>query len=63
MDSNQFYFLAQGNKEKEMPETAKTIESIRQLGESSPPTEAKNDIHILPIIGQIEGHMVLPPKK
>lgn len=62
MDSNQFYFPAQGNKEKEMPETAKTIESIRQLGESSPPTEAKNDIHILPIIGQIEGHMVLPPK-
>ena len=28
MDSNQFYFLAQGNKEKEMPETAKTIDKI-----------------------------------
>ena len=46
MDSNQFYFRAQGNKEKEMPETAKTIESIRQLGETSPPTEAKKRIYI-----------------
>lgn len=57
-------FLPEGGKqeEEETEESARTIESIKQLGESSPPVEVKSDIHILPIIGQIEGHMVLPPK-
>ena len=57
-------FLPERGKqeEEETEESARTIESIKQLGESSPPVEVKSDIHILPIIGQIEGHMVLPPK-
>ncbi|MFP4660919.1 MAG: ClpP family protease [Halanaerobiales bacterium] len=38
------------------------LQSIKQLGESSPPEEIKSDIHTIPIVGQIEGHLVLPPK-
>lgn len=38
------------------------LQSIKQLGENNPPTDVQSDIHIIPIIGQIEGHLVLPPK-
>jgi len=58
----QDFLPERGKQEEETEESARTIESIKQLGESSPPVEVKSDIHILPIIGQIEGHMVLPPK-
>lgn len=62
MDIKQDFLPEGGKQEEETEESARTIESIKQLGESSPPVEVKSDIHILPIIGQIEGHMVLPPK-
>lgn len=63
MDIKQDFLPERGKQEEEeTEESARTIESIKQLGESSPPVEVKSDIHILPIIGQIEGHMVLPPK-
>lgn len=62
MDIKQDFLPEGGKQEEEAEESARTIESIKQLGESSPPVEVKSDIHILPIIGQIEGHMVLPPK-
>lgn len=39
-----------------------TIKSIQQLGENTPPLPVKSDIHTISIIGQIEGHLVLPPK-
>ncbi|MFW6287646.1 MAG: ClpP family protease [bacterium] len=38
------------------------LQAIKQLGESSPPEDIKSDIHTIPIVGQIEGHLVLPPK-
>lgn len=39
-----------------------SIQSLKQLGENNPPTDVQSDIHVIPIVGQIEGHLVLPPK-
>ncbi len=38
-----------------------TTENIEELGATEVPT-AKTNIHVMTIIGQIEGHMVLPPQ-
>ncbi|AZO95491.1 ATP-dependent Clp protease proteolytic subunit [Halocella sp. SP3-1] len=48
-----------GNKNNQEQNTMK---SIQQLGENTPPLPVKSDIHTISIIGQIEGHLVLPPK-
>ncbi|ACL69628.1 ClpP family protease [Halothermothrix orenii] len=39
-----------------------SLKSLKQLGQNNPPTDVKSDIHTIPIVGQIEGHLVLPPK-
>ncbi|MCP8616467.1 ClpP family protease [Salirhabdus salicampi] len=38
------------------------VQKIQQLGQTSVPQNPDSNIHILPIIGQIEGHVQLPPK-
>lgn len=38
------------------------LDAIRQLGLVSPPERPPSNIHVLSIIGQIEGHMLLPTK-
>ncbi len=38
------------------------MQKIQQLGQSNVPQAADTNVHILPIIGQIEGHVQLPPK-
>ena len=38
-----------------------TVDNIQELGVTEIPT-AKTNIHVMTIIGQIEGHMVLPPQ-
>ena len=38
-----------------------TADNIQELGSTEIPT-AKSNIHVMTIIGQIEGHMVLPPQ-
>lgn len=38
------------------------LEAIRQLGSVQPPARVSSNIHVLSIIGQIEGHMLLPTK-
>jgi len=38
-----------------------TLDNIQELGTTEIPT-AKTNIHVMTIIGQIEGHMVLPPQ-
>ena len=38
-----------------------TLENIEELGAAEIPT-AKTNIHVMTIIGQVEGHMVLPPQ-
>lgn len=37
------------------------VGTIKELGQLTVP-QAKSNIHCLPIVGQIEGHMVLPPQ-
>lgn len=39
-----------------------SMAALRQFGQNRLPNEPQTDIHMLSIIGQIEGHMVLPPK-
>lgn len=39
-----------------------SMAALRQFGQNRLPSEPQSDIHMLNIIGQIEGHMVLPPK-
>ncbi|MRH42659.1 translocation-enhancing protein TepA [Aquibacillus halophilus] len=38
------------------------VQKIQQLGQSSVPTAPDSNIHILSIIGQVEGHVQLPPQ-
>lgn len=48
--------------EAEKPDTS-TLENIERLGQTEPPpTQNGNDIHVLSVVGQIEGHVLLPPK-
>ncbi|HHX01922.1 MAG TPA: hypothetical protein GX739_04530 [Firmicutes bacterium] len=37
------------------------MQSVRQFGQMSLPDES-NLFHVLPIIGQVEGHLILPPR-
>lgn len=47
----------QNNEEK-----ATLVDRIQQLGQSNIPTAPDSNIHVLTIIGQVEGHMQLPPQ-
>jgi len=38
------------------------LQSIQSMGQTNMPAPTENNIHTLIIVGQIEGHMVLPPK-
>lgn len=39
-----------------------SFESVKEMGCPSPMPEVKSHIHCLTIVGQIEGHLVLPPQ-
>ena len=39
-----------------------TLENIQQLGQTTVPQQQENSIHTISIIGQIEGHITLPPQ-
>lgn len=39
-----------------------SLNSIKEMGTASLPVLKQNNIHCITIIGQIEGHMVLPPQ-
>lgn len=41
---------------------ATVIEKIKELGQTDVPTMPESNIHVLTIIGQVEGHMQLPPQ-
>ena len=59
------YLTPEGEKEKPAREPRRrkgsTVETITELGtpEIKPP---KSNIHVLTIIGQVEGHLILPPQ-
>jgi len=38
------------------------IEAVTELGQTAPPPRSESGIHCLSIIGQVEGHLILPPK-
>ncbi|NLT94526.1 MAG: ClpP family protease [Clostridia bacterium] len=41
---------------------SKKIETIKELGETALPVNFQSNIHCLTIVGQVEGHMILPPQ-
>lgn len=52
-----------GEPQKDDKPTSPIIEKIQQLGQTNvPQLSADSKIHCLTIIGQIEGHMALPPQ-
>ena len=46
---------------QQQPAGGREMVNIKEMGTPSIPIAAESDIHCLTIIGQIEGHMVLPP--
>lgn len=51
--------------QQELPEEEVTLQTIKELGQAEIPTAPEGEVqpfHCLTIIGQIEGHMVLPPR-
>ena len=44
------------------PENAKANESVKEYGQLPPGSEGDSGIHCLTIIGQIEGHVSMPPQ-
>ncbi|MGP4040242.1 ClpP family protease [Gracilibacillus sp. D59] len=51
----------QETKEKES-QSSSLVEKIQQLGQSTVPNAPDSNIHVLSIIGQVEGHVQLPPQ-
>lgn len=49
------------SKQKRTMQGTRKIDTIKEFGQLNVPT-AKSNIHCLPIIGQIEGHLILPPQ-
>lgn len=41
---------------------SKKVETIKELGETSLPVNFQSNIHCMTIVGQVEGHMILPPQ-
>ncbi|WP_181348656.1 ClpP family protease [Thalassobacillus sp. CUG 92003] len=52
----------QNSQEDKGQDKSALVEKIQQLGTSSVPQPADSNIHVLSIIGQVEGHMQLPPQ-
>lgn len=48
--------------EKKENSSSEAAENVEKLGTTEVPTSDKDNIHCLTIIGQIEGHMTLPPQ-
>lgn len=61
------YRVEKKTKDQKVPEETKNpkqplVENIKELGSTDVPFSQNSNIHCLTIIGQIEGHMVLPPQ-
>lgn len=55
------YFNGQNSEGDEKKDENKPVETLKELGEVKVP-EFKSDIYVMTIIGQIEGHIMLPPQ-
>jgi len=51
----------QTGKQKKTKACVKKTELINELGQTQLP-EAKSNIHVITIVGQVEGHLVMPPQ-
>lgn len=51
-----------GELHSEQSEQVDTPELLQELGQVQPPPRMESSLHLLSIIGQIEGHVLLPPK-
>jgi len=49
-------------KNDQTKEASSIVEKIKELGQTNVPDAPDSNIHVLTIIGQIEGHMQLPPQ-
>lgn len=49
------------SKKQKKEKKSSPVEAIQELGTTNVPV-AKSNVHVITIIGQIEGHMVLPPQ-
>lgn len=49
-------------RDEDSPKESSIVEKIQQLGQSNIPQVPDSNIHVLTIIGQIEGHIQLPPQ-
>lgn len=49
-------------KTNEEPHEENVLQNIQQLGQATVPSQSENAIHSISIIGQIEGHITLPPQ-
>lgn len=52
----------QENEEEEQPNASSLVQKIQQLGQTTVPQAPDSNVHVLSIIGQVEGHMQLPPQ-
>lgn len=55
---------AEKENEKETDDitSSEIVEKIKELGQTNVPQMSESNIHVLTIIGQVEGHMQLPPQ-
>lgn len=49
-------------KDQSSGDQSSIVDKIQQMGQTSLPTAPESNIHVLTIIGQVEGHMQLPPQ-
>ncbi|GAA0329410.1 ATP-dependent Clp protease proteolytic subunit [Oceanobacillus sp. FSL W7-1281] len=49
-------------EEENQPNASSLVEKIQQLGQANVPQAPDSNIHVLSIIGQVEGHLQLPPQ-
>ncbi|GGM21830.1 translocation-enhancing protein TepA [Paraliobacillus quinghaiensis] len=55
--------MSENKKEQqEQKSQSSLVDKIQQLGQSNIPTAPDSNIHVLSIIGQVEGHVQLPPQ-
>ncbi|MEN1969924.1 ATP-dependent Clp protease proteolytic subunit [Lentibacillus sp. N15] len=48
--------------QEDQKNSSELVEKIQQLGQSNVPQAPDSNIHVLSIIGQVEGHVQLPPQ-
>src|SRR5690625_379425 len=52
----------ESQEDKEDISPSAIVEKIKELGQTNIPAMPESNIHVLTIIGQVEGHMQLPPQ-